>query len=171
MDSHLCCCRRSISRFPQTSSLAQSDKWTLGPEETLKVVDGCKRCHLIFLHAYNTSVSVRVRRTRRSGQLNSSKTSWKSSMAPSVISMMAWLHRLPWPSAAACMHKAISFLLKQGIFVKTQQLSWPFLRGTNLVQDLERLLHCILHFALSFNVKLLYQELEMLQRGVRQTNN
>lgn len=62
-------------------------------------------------------------------------------------------------------------MLKQGIFVKTQQLSGLFLRGTNLVQDLERFLHCILHFALSFNVKLLNQELEMLQRGVQETNN
>ncbi len=36
-----------------------------------------------------------------SGQLNSSNTDWKSSMAPSVISIIAWLHRLPWPFALA----------------------------------------------------------------------
>ncbi len=33
--------------------------------------------------------------TLRSGQLNSSNTCWKSSIAPSVINMIAWLHKLP----------------------------------------------------------------------------
>lgn len=42
--------------------------------------------------------------TLRSGQLNSSNTFWKSSMAPSVINMIAWLHKLPLPSAAAYAH-------------------------------------------------------------------
>ncbi len=43
--------------------------------------------------------------TLRSGQLNSSNTCWKSSIAPSVINMIAWLHKLPLPSAAAYTHK------------------------------------------------------------------
>lgn len=55
----------------------------------------------VLLAVVRACVFICVCDTRRSGQLNSSKTSWKSSMAPSVISMMAWLHRLPWPSAAA----------------------------------------------------------------------
>lgn len=60
--------------------------------------------HIVMLHYADACSCSTVRHTRFSGQLNSSKTSWKSSMAPSVISMMAWLHRLPWPCAAACTH-------------------------------------------------------------------
>lgn len=121
-----------------------------------------------FVLANGASVSAFVRRTRRSGQLNSSKTSWKSSMAPSVISMMARLHRLPWPSAAAWEAQS-NFIFKAGYPVKTQQVSRLFLRGTNLIQDLERFLHCILYFAFSFYVKLVNQELKVLQRDAQQT--
>lgn len=120
-----------------------------------------------FVLANGTSASVFVRRTRRSGQLNSSKTSWKSSMAPSVISMMAWLHRLPWPSAAAWEAQS-NFIFKARYPVKTQQVSRLFFRGTNLIQDLEWFLHCILYFALSFYVKLVNQELKVLQRDAQQ---
>lgn len=116
-----------------------------------------------------TSVNAFARHTRRSGQLNSSKTSWKSSMAPSVISMMAWLHRLPWPSAVAWEAQS-NFISKAGYPAKTQQVSRLFFRGTNLVQDLERFLHCILHFALSLYMKLVNQKLKVLQWDAQQTN-
>lgn len=89
-------------------------------------------------------------------------------MAPSVISMMAWLHRLPWPSAAAWEAQS-NFIFKAGYPVKTQQVSRLFLRGTNLIQDLERFLHCILYFAFSFYMKLVNQELKVLQRDAQQT--
>lgn len=88
-------------------------QWWLQSGENLAV---------LFLLTNGTSASAFVSRTRRSGQLNSSKTSWKSSMAPSVISMMAWLHRLPWPSAAAWEAQS-NFISKAGYPVKTQQVS------------------------------------------------
>lgn len=135
-------------------------QWWLQSGENLAV---------LFLLSNGTSASAFVSCTRRSGQLNSSKTSWKSSMAPSVISMMAWLHRLPWPSAAAWEAQS-NFISKAGYPVKTQQVSrlFFFLTGTNLIQDLKWFLHCILDFALSFYMKLINQELKVLQRDAQQ---
>lgn len=54
--------------------------------------------------------------------------------------------------------------LKQDILLRPSRCRGCFFRGTNLIQDLERFLHCILHFALSFYVKLVNQELKVLQR-------
>lgn len=43
-------------------------------------------------------------------------------------------------------------------------------RGTNLVEDLKRLLHRNFHFALAFDVKFINQKLEMLQREKTKTD-
>lgn len=63
---------------------------------TLRVKpDTCSSQRLLVLWMVTGSREELLDLTLRSGQLNSSKTDSKSSMAPSVISMMAWLHMLP----------------------------------------------------------------------------
>jgi hypothetical protein len=76
-------------------------------------------------------------------------------MAPSVISMMAWLHRLPWPLVAAWEEAPHSEELRLG-----QQQVCGSIRvcvlEANLIQDFEGFFHGLCNFSLSLHVKLIH---------------